>query len=212
MYQEIIEELHSLADPVFAKWLSPFLGNPKDDVILGIRVPKLRRIAKRVYKFIDNETVSNLLNNDYHEARELALFIMILKSKYEPQTMCDIYLSNIKRINNWDLIDYTAPHIIAPVLSKGELKRLANDKLMWINRIAMVSTIYYIKQNDFDLTIEFAEKFLNHPHHLMHKAVGWMLREVGKRNLDLLEQFLFKYEKQMPAVMKSYAKEVYKKR
>ena len=118
-----------------------------------------------------------------------------------------LYLKNIEYINNWDLIDYSAPHIIAPIVTKNKLLELANSKYLWANRIAIVSTIYYIKQNDYELTLEIAKKFINHDHHLIHKATGWMLREVGKKNEKILKKFLNKYSKIMPSIMRSYATE-----
>ena len=110
-------------------------------------------------------------------------------------------------INNWDLIDYTCPHIVAPIADERTLRELADSDYLWANRVAMVSTIYYIKQGDFTLALEFAEKFMNHSHHLMHKASGWMLREVGKKDIDVLKNFLKKHSANMPSVMRSYAKE-----
>ena len=121
--------------------------------------------------------------------------------------MCGIYLQNLDYINNWDLIDYSAPHIVAPYVSKEVLRELANTKYLWANRVAMVSTIYYIKQGDFKLALEFAKKFIKHDHHLMHKASGWMLREIGKQDEKTLIKFLEKYSKTMPAIMRSYARE-----
>ena len=113
----------------------------------------------------------------------------------------------LKWINNWDLIDYSAPHIVAPNVDYEELRELANSDYLWANRIAMISTIYYIRQGDFTLALEFAKKFRNHPHHLMHKATGWMLREIGKKDKKTLVEFLDKYSTKMPAIMRSYAKE-----
>lgn len=208
MYKKIIEELKTIAEPEFAEWLKPFLSikENSNEIILGIRVPKLRNLAK-VYKSIDIKNLLELLQSNYHEARELAIFIMLLKVKNEPRKMYQIYIDNLDFINNWDLIDYSAPHIIAPLANKDCLRNLANSDYLWANRVAMVSTIYFIKQGDFNLALEFAEKFINHPHHLMHKATGWMLREIGKKDKNVLLEFLKKHEKTMPAIMRSYAKE-----
>ena len=213
MYQEIIEELKKLADPEFAKWLRPFLSLDEDskEILLGIRVPMLRKLAK-FYKGVSTKSLIELLRSDYHEARELALFIMVLRVKKEPQTISEIYLENLKYINNWDLIDYTAPHIVAPNVSVEKLRELASVDYMWANRVAMVATIYYIKQNDYSLALELAERFMNHPHHLMHKASGWMLREIGKRDENILLKFLDKNSAMMPSVMRSYAKECLRKK
>ena len=166
----------------------------------------MRKLAKK-HKDIDLITLEKLLTNNIHESRALAVFIMILRSKKEPDVMCKMYLENLEYINNWDLIDYSAPHIVAPIVDKKCLHELAESDYLWANRVAMVAMIYYIKQGNFDLTLEFAEKFINHNHHLMHKAAGWMLREVGKKDVEVLKQFLNKFSSKMPSVMLSYATE-----
>lgn len=212
MCEKIIEELKSLSDSNFANWLKPFLSitDFSEEIVLGIRVPKLRALAK-VYKELSIKEIEKLLQSNYHEARVIALFIMLLRVKLEPQKISDLYLKNLRYINNWDLIDYTAPHIVAPNISKDKLRELSNADYMWANRVAMVSTIYYIKQGDFELTLELAQKFINHPHHLMHKATGWMLREIGKRDKQTLLDFLEKHSEKMPSVMRNYAKECLRK-
>lgn len=208
MYKEIIKELKFLSEPKFAAWLMPFLSITKDsdEIVLGIRVPILRKLAKK-YKDINFETLEQLLQNNIHESRALAIFIMLLKSKKEPESICKLYLSNLKWINNWDLVDYSAPYIVAPNVNKNDLRELASSDYLWANRVAMISTLHYIRLNDYDLTIEFAKKFINHPNHLIHKASGWMLREIGKREVNVLLEFLEKYSNTMPSVMRSYAKE-----
>lgn len=208
MYQEIVNKLKNLSEIDFANWLKPFLSITEDsnETVLGVRVPHMRKLAKE-YKNIDITTLTKLLQNDIHECRALAIFIMLLKSKKEPEGMCKLYLNNLEWINNWDLIDYSAPHIVAPNVYYDELRELANSDYLWANRIAMVSTIYYIRQGDFTLALEFAKKFMNHPHHLMHKATGWMLREIGKKDKKTLVEFLDKYSTKMPAIMRSYARE-----
>lgn len=208
MYKKILDELKEFADVNFAKWLKPFLSitEESNEILIGVRTPILRKLAKK-YKNIDLETLLKLLTNKIHEARALAVFIMILKSKLEPELMLDLYLKNLDYINNWDLIDYSAPHIVAPYISKEHLKELANSDYLWANRVAMVSTIYFIKKCDFSLALEFAEKFINHKHHLMHKAAGWMLREIGKKDEKVLVEFLEVHAQNMPAIMRSYAVE-----
>lgn len=208
MYKEIIDDVKSFAEPKFAQWLKPFLSIDEysEDVLLGVRVPILRKLAKK-YKDIDITVLKKLLKNEIHEARALAVFIMILKSKKEPNLMCELYLENLEYINNWDLVDYTAPHIVAPNVDEKVLIELSDSDYLWANRVAMVSTIYYIKRGDFKLALNFAKKFMKHPHHLMHKASGWMLREIGKKDKQVLIDFLDKYSSQMPVVMRSYAKE-----
>ena len=205
-------QLKVLSEPEFAEWLRPFLSidSNSDEKLLGIRVPKLRKLAKEL-KNIDFITLEKLLRSNIHEARALAIFIMLIKTKKEPQVMCDMYLNNLDTINNWDLIDYTAPYIVSPNVSVDTLRELAKSDYLWANRVSMVSTMYYVKKNDFDLALEFAEKFIFHPHHLMHKAAGWILREIGKRDEKVLIDFLDKFSSKMPSVMRSYATEKLKK-
>jgi 3-methyladenine DNA glycosylase AlkD len=212
MREKILEDLRSFSEVKFAQWLKPFLRitEESEEVVLGVRVPTLRKLAKK-YKDIDLKILKGLLHSNIHESRALAVFIMILKSKKEPKAMCDLYLNNLNYINNWDLIDYSAPYIVAPNVEKEILRRLAESDYLWANRVAMVSTIYYIKQGNFDLTLELAEKFINHKHHLMHKATGWMLREVGKKDVVVLKRFLERFFEKMPSVMRSYATERLKK-
>ena len=132
---------------------------------------------------------------------------MLLKSKKEPKLICNLYLENLDYINNWDLIDYSAPHIVAPNVEIETLYNLAESDYLWANRVAMVATIYFIKKEDYVLALKFAEKFITHKHHLIHKAAGWMLREIGKKDVTVLRKFLEKHSKNMPAIMRSYATE-----
>ena len=131
----------------------------------------------------------------------------MLRVKNEAEKVCDFYLMNLNNINNWDLIDYSAPHIVAPYITIEKLRELSDSDYLWANRVAMVSTIYFIKQKDFSLALEFVRKYITHPHHLMHKAAGWMLREIGKQDKSVLVKFLEQYSESMPAVMRSYARE-----
>ena len=208
MYKEIIEKIKQFSEPNFAEWIKPFLSitDESEEKVIGVRVPILRKLAKE-YRDISYNILQELLESSYHEAKSLAVFIMLIKSKKEPLKVCEVYLKNLKYINNWDLIDYSAPHIVAPNIDIKTLEELANSDYLWANRVALVSTIYYIKQGDFSLALSFAKKFISHPHHLMHKAAGWMLREVGKKDEKVLRRFLEEYSTLMPAVMRSYAKE-----
>ena len=208
MYNEILEELNFISDENFARWQRPFLNLNEDseEILLGIRVPLLRKMAKR-YQNIDMELIQKLLDSNIHEAKSLAIFVMLIQVKKEPIQVSELYLKKLDKINNWDLIDYSAPYIVAPYVNITVLRELACSDYLWANRVAMVSTIHYIRQGNFELALEFAEKFISHKHHLMHKAAGWMLREVGKKDVDVLFKFLKKNSKSMPAIMKSYAKE-----
>ena len=208
MFDVIFNDVKNFAEPDFANWLKPFINfdNYKNEILLGVRAKNIKQLAKK-YKEIDDMILLKLLHNNCHDLRLLAIHIMVLKAKYEPDKMCKIYLENLNFINNWDLIDYSAYKIVAPCVSKNVLRQLANSDYLWANRVAVVSNIYYIKKGDFELIFEFAKKYLKHNHHLIHKAVGWMLREVGKQNKKSLMDFLEKYENKMPSVMRSYAKE-----
>lgn len=213
MYQKIIIKLNSLADLNFAKWLRPYinLNENSPEKVLGIRVPVLRKLAKD-YSDLDSVILEKLLQSNIHEAKELALFIMLIQNKKNPDLMCKLYLDNLEYINNWDLVDYTAPHIIAPNCDEVKLRELADSEYLWANRVAIVSTIYFIKQCNYKLALEFSEKFITHQHHLIHKACGWMLREIGKKDLAVLIDFLNKHSEKMPGVMKSYATEILRKK
>lgn len=208
MYQKIIEELENFAEAKFAEWIKPFLNidDYPNEIVLGVRTPILRQLAKK-YKNIEIDILKKLLKNNIHECRALAIFIMLQKVKKEPKLISELYLAHLEYINNWDLIDYSAPHIVAPNVDKQTLKDLSESDYLWANRVAIVSTIYFIKQHDFELTIEFAKKFIKHKHHLIHKATGWMLREIGKKDINVLKDFLKEYSTQMPAIMRSYARE-----
>ena len=212
MYQKIVDEVKGFSEPNYAKWLSPLLSIDKDsiEILWGVRVPILRKIAQK-YKNIGIKDLKSLLKSNIHELRELAIFIMLLRVKKEQTLISEIYLEHLNYINNWDLIDYSTPHIIAPNVDEKILRELASSDYLWANRVAMVSTIYFIKQSDFRLALEFAERYLTHESHLMHKAAGWMLREIGKKDIEVLKKFLDKNRLRMPSIMRSYAMEKIRK-
>jgi len=216
--KEIINELKSLSDKDFAKWVAPILqitenGYGNGDKLYGIRTPILRNTAKK-YTNIDNNSLEVLLKNEYHEVRMLALLILIHKFDKEKDNKkyVEIYLKHADYINNWDLVDITAPKVIGKYLwnNKKELNLLENlskSNHLWKERIAIVSTLYLIKQGFFTPTLKLAEKYIHHPHHLIHKATGWMLREIGKKDINVLYKFLDKYAGKMPRVMLRYSLE-----
>ena len=209
MYKKILKELETFSEPGFAQWLKPFLSisDKSQEIVLGVRTPILRKYAKEISQEVNFDILQKLLESNIHDAKLLAVFILLIKSKKDSKNVCEFYLKNLDYINNWDLIDYSAPHIVAPNVEDKILCQLADSDYLWANRVAMVSTIYFIKQNKFSLAIKFAKKFMNHNHHLMHKAAGWMLREIGKKDEKTLRKFLDMYSDRMPAVMRSYAKE-----
>ena len=215
--KEIITKIKSNADDNFAKWVSPILqvsegGYGESDKLYGVRTPILRKIAKE-YKNITLSEAEKLLHNEYHEARMTALFILIHKyreNKQERELIVKTYVANADYINNWDLVDISAPNIIGNYVydNKDELHLLydlSELNHLWKQRIAIVSTQYLIKQGFYEPTIKLAEKYINHPHHLIHKATGWMLRELGKKDIEELYSFLDKYANKMPRVMLRYS-------
>ena len=151
MCEKIVEDIKSFAEPNFAEWLKPFLSISDDskEEVIGVRVPILRKLAKK-YKDIDLITLEKLLTNNIHESRALAVFIMILKSKKEPDAICKMYLENLEYINNWDLIDYSASHIVAPNVDEKCLRKLAKSDYLWANRVAMSESL-----NIFILLLNF---------------------------------------------------------
>ncbi len=156
-----------------------------------------------------NDTVE-LLQSPFHEARMTALLIMVYKAKRGDSSLplYRAYLGNTAKINNWDLVDVTAEHLVGAHLferSRKPLYKLAKSKSLWERRIAILSTFYFIRRNDFDDTLAIGEILLNDKEDLMHKAVGWMLREVGNRDLATEEAFLLPRYKQMPRTMLRYA-------
>ncbi len=215
--QEIIKKIKSNADEKFAQWVSPILqvsegGYGESDKLYGVRTPVLRKIAKE-YKDITIDEAEELLHNEYHEIRMTALFILIHKykeNKQERELIVKTYINNADYINNWDLVDISAPNITGNYVyeNKDELHLLydlSELNHLWKQRIAVVSTQYLIKQGFYEPTIKLAEKYINHPHHLIHKATGWMLRELGKKDIEELYSFLDKYAEKMPRVMLRYS-------
>jgi len=181
------------------------------DKFLGIRVPVLRKLAKE-YQTITVEEAERLLKSPIHEERLLSLFILIhIYSKGEEAVkkgIYKLYLNNTKFVNNWDLVDVSAEHIVGNfLLNKGKnpIYRLAKSEDLWERRISIMSTFYFIKHGQYSETMKISKVLLHDNEDLIHKVIGWMLREVGKRNLPLEEEFLKKYYKEMPRTMLRYA-------
>ena len=212
--ESIRNELQALANQDKAKIIQGFFKTRKGeyaegDIFLGITVPKSREIAKK-YNSIELEELNSLLKSKIHEERLIALLILIEKfnKSSDKKQIFDFYLNNTKYINNWDLVDLTADKILGKFLldkSRKILDKLAHSENLWERRIAIISTFNFIKDNQFDETLKIAENLLNDSHDLIHKAVGWMLREIGKRSLPVLEEFLKKHYKSMPRTMLRYA-------
>ena len=182
------------------------------DKFLGITVPHIRLVAKQ-YGHAPLEVVNRLLDSEWHECRMCALLMLVMQYKKateeDKQAIFDLYLSRTERINNWDLVDLSAPGIVGehlyPCTDRSILYRLAESPLLWDRRIAMVSTLTFIRRGDFNDTFALADKLVTSRHDLMQKAVGWMLREMGKRDIALLRIFLDKHAATMPRTMLRYA-------
>lgn len=216
MYKKIVDEIKSFSTPEGAKRRASFFKTGRGeyaegDLFLGVDSPSLRKIAKKYFKAVSYADLQKMLESPYHEIRVGAVFILVLmfqhSSEEERKKIFDFYMENIRYINNWDLVDVSAPYIVGPVAFENEsvLFSLAKSCRLWEERVSVVATLYFIKQNRFDVTLSLGEYFLTHRHDLMHKAVGWMLREVGKRDEKVLCDFLDKHINQMPRTMLRYA-------
>ena len=218
--QLITKELAALGSEEKRRVLSGFFKTGKGqygegDKFFGLPVPLTRGVAKS-HKAAGLDTVAGLLDSEWHEARLCALLILVEKMKRagatEAKEIFDMYLSNTAHINNWDLVDLSAPQIVGAYLvdkPRGVLYSLADSPLLWDNRIAVVSTYAFIKNNDLDDTFALSLRLLGHKHELMHKAVGWMLREAGKRDTARLRAFVDGHWHEMPRTMLRYAIEKY---
>ncbi|MDR2252140.1 MAG: DNA alkylation repair protein [Endomicrobium sp.] len=213
----LLKDLKKYGDSIFAKFTRKLLNICKDryaqdDILLGVRVPKQRELAGKYAKYINLEETEKLLQDKVHELRFIALVILSKEYKRADNKLkskiMKIYLRNYKYINNWDLVDTSAPHISGHYWYNNKLDKFwefAKSGSLWKERMAMISTFYFIRQNRFNETLKLAEVFLNHKHDLMHKASGWMLREIGKRDKKALLSFLDKYASLMPRTMLRYS-------
>lgn len=181
------------------------------DQFIGVKVPVIRAIAKK-YSTLSLEEIQFLIESRVNEERLLALFIVInqyAKANIQTkETLYQFYMNNIRQVNNWNLVDASAHLIIGAHIvksSKDVLIALAHSKTMWERRIAIIATLYFIRNNDFEWTFKIALLLLNDAYDLIHKAVGWMLREVGERDQNALIAFLDQHAKHMPRTMLRYA-------
>jgi 3-methyladenine DNA glycosylase AlkD len=181
------------------------------DHFLGITVPRVRVLVTKHQELLLRE-VAVLLESRWHEERLLALLILVRQyAKATPErrnAIYRLYLSHTAHINSWDLVDCSAEHIVGSHLSRhrrGVLRRLAKSKLLWERRIAILATFHYIKRAEFAETLRIARLLRDDTHDLIHKAVGWMLREVGNRDRAVEEKFLQRHARQMPRTMLRYA-------
>lgn len=217
---DVIKTLNANQNPAKAKQLLRFFKTGEGeygegDQFLGITIPEQRAIAKK-YKTMRLDEIKRLLENPWHECRMTALFILInyfnLGKELEKEAAVRLYLDSTDYVNNWDLVDSSAYKLLGPWLENRDrsvLYRLAESESLWEQRIAIIATMHFIRKNDFTDTLALSEKLLNHHHDLIHKAVGWMLREAGNRNKAAEDAFLKKHYHRMPRTMLRYAIEKY---
>ena len=181
------------------------------DIFLGVTAPEIRRIAKKFSQEISLQELTELIRSPIHEVRLCALIILVNKYKKEDSDkIYRYYLKHLNSVNNWDLVDTSAPHIVGDYLNKNPEKskillEFSRSENLWIRRISIVSTLAFIKNNEFNKTLEIAKLLLNDDHDLIHKAVGWMLREIYKRDEVLIKRFLRQNYAQIPRTTLRYA-------
>jgi 3-methyladenine DNA glycosylase AlkD len=218
LLEKIKEDFNRLADVRKSGFLQKFFkaipaGYGEGDMFLGVSVPAQRSIARRYFRVISHGETEILLRGIYHEYRLTAIFILVMKfenskSEKERNAIAGLYLDNIDFINNWDLVDSSAYKILGPWLLNRErdlLFEMAESDNLWKQRIAIITTLHFIRNGQYDDTLNLAGKLLNHDHDLIHKAVGWMLREICKRDPETGKNFLMKHYRQMPRTMLRYA-------
>jgi 3-methyladenine DNA glycosylase AlkD len=216
--QDVAKSLRKLARPERAKVSSRFFKTGKGeygegDVFIGVSVPDSRRIVRQ-FTSLPLKEVEKLLKSKIHEERLVGVLIMVSKyrakkaDQSERRQVFRCYIKNLRCINNWDLVDTSAEHIVGAHLKsadRGLLRKLARSKNLWYRRVAIMSTFHFIRHGDFTETLKLAESLLRDEHDLIHKAVGWMLREVGKRDQDREADFLDRWATEMSRTMLRYA-------
>jgi 3-methyladenine DNA glycosylase AlkD len=215
-HHKVRAELERLSDPVYAERLQGFFKSGKGeygegDIFLGLRVPELRRTAKKYWN-IPLTDVLELLHSGIHEHRLTALFILTHQfNKGDEDTrkrIVDIYLGNTSYVNNWDLVDSSAHKILGAWLidrDRSVLYQLAKSESIWERRISIISTFAFIDRGDLADAVSLAGTLVDDGHDLIHKATGWVLREIGKKNQSLMEGFLMEHYETMPRTMLRYA-------
>jgi len=213
---KIKSHLISLANQEIAEHSQRFFKTAKGeygygDIFLGIRVPILRKVVKQ-YKTTEIQEIIKLLASEYHEVRLFALLHLVYQFSMadgdKKLLIYTLYLKHTRYINNWDLVDTTAHHIVGQYLytrNRDILYQLVGSKSLWERRIAVIASFYFIKNNDFSDTLELSRLLLNDSEDLIHKACGWMLREIGKRDIKVETTFLKQHYKMMPRTMLRYA-------
>jgi 3-methyladenine DNA glycosylase AlkD len=224
MLKQLLIDFKKLSNPTKAEFLAGFFKTGKGqyaegDIFLGITVPEQRKLA-RGYADLSLSHLTKLLNSKIHEHRLTALFILVQRfsrTKQDNKTRKELftfYMDNKHAVNNWDLVDSSSPYIVGTYLKDKNRKilyKLAASSTLWDRRIAIVATLAFIRDSDFADTLQISELLLNDKHDLIHKASGWMLREIGKRDRRILENFLIRHHKNMPRTMLRYAIEHFDK-
>lgn len=219
LHNQILEALQFLSTPEKKEFLPYFFKTGKGqyaegDQFIGVVVPDSRKLVKEYWQKATLDDVQEILKSEFHEMRLVALLILVTKfektkDEKEKKTLVDFYLKNTKYINNWDLVDLSCYKLLGRYCFENQkdeiLKKLSNSENMWEKRIAIVATMYHIKKGSHDLTIELALNNLNHSHDLMHKANGWLLREIGNKDEEVLLDFLKIYYQNMPRTSLRYA-------
>jgi 3-methyladenine DNA glycosylase AlkD len=215
-YPQAHAALLALANPEKAAFLARFFKTGKGqyaegDRFLGIMVPAIRRVSRQ-FRQLGLADVERLLRSAYNEERLLALLILVATYRagdaHKREVVCGCYLRNRSRINNWNLVDASAPYILGAHLLRRKralLYQLARSPNLWERRMAVLATFAFIREDDFGDTLELTRRLLDDQRELMHKACGWMLREIGKRDRSVLERFLLEHHRAMPRTMLRYA-------
>ena len=220
LHNQILEALQFLSTPEKRDFLPYFFKTGKGqyaegDQFIGVVVPDSRKLVKEYWQKATLDDVQEILKSEFHEMRLVALLILVTKfektkDEKEKKTLVDFYLKNTKYINNWDLVDLSCYKLLGRYCFENRkddiLRELSNSDNMWEKRIAIVATMHHIKKGkSFDLTQELVLNNLNHPHDLMHKANGWLLREIGNKDEEVLLDFLKIYYQNMPRTTLRYA-------
>lgn len=216
--EQILLSLEQKAIPAKGAQLQQYFktgpgGYGEGDIFLGVTVPEQRKIAKAISQDASLPQLSELIQHRYHEMRLTGLLAFVYrfektKQEAERQLLVDFYLEHLDYINNWDLVDTSCSQVLGAYYWKKEKSlffSLAESPLLWRQRVAMISAFYWIRKGEFTDALALAEKLKNHTHDLMHKAVGWMLREVGNRNFEVANEFLSKHYRTLPRTMLRYA-------
>jgi 3-methyladenine DNA glycosylase AlkD len=219
MYKKIKKELNSYSNSDKIEDFKRFFKTKKGeygygDKFLGIKVPNNRKVIKKYYKEISFDDTQKFISSPFHEERLFGFLTLVYKYKTktisndEKEYIYSLFLNNIEHLNNWDLIDTTVPHVMGNYLlnqDKALLYDFAKSDNLWERRISIIATFEFIKNNSFQDTLDIADILINDKEDLIQKAVGWMLREVGKKDFEVLESFLNPRYKNMPRTMLRYS-------